>query len=85
MAVKFVPFIYVILIALAESLISYYRVGVGLALHIFILFALFTHAAFSHRADKEKANLILAMALAPLIRIVSLYAPLSISCSGSRY
>jgi len=59
MAVKFVPFIYVILIALAESLISYYRVGVGLALHIIILFALFTHAAFSYRADKEKANLML--------------------------
>lgn len=72
-----ISFIYLLLIALAELLIGYYRVGAGLALHIIILFALFAHAAFSQRVDKEKANLIMAMALAPLIRIVSLYAPLS--------
>lgn len=77
MRLKFIPFIYILLIALAELLIGYYRVGEGLALHVIILFALFTHAAFLHREDKEKANLIMAMALAPLIRIVSLYAPLS--------
>ena len=74
---KFLPFVYILLIALAELLIGYYRVGTGLALHIIILFALFTHAAFYQRVDKEKAYLLTAIALAPLIRIVSLYAPLS--------
>ena len=73
---KVLPFIYVLLIALAELLIGFYHVSIGLALHIIILFALFTHAAFSQREDNEKAHLLTAIALAPLIRIVSLYAPL---------
>ena len=59
------------LIALAELLIGFYHVSIGLALHIIILFALFTHAAFSQRVDKEKAHLLMVMALAPLIRIRS--------------
>ena len=71
------PFIYVILITLAELLIAHYHTGMGLALHTAILFALFTHAAFSHHKEKEKAHLLTVIALAPLIRIVSLYAPLS--------
>ncbi|RZB29163.1 MAG: uncharacterized protein AEth_01420 [Candidatus Argoarchaeum ethanivorans] len=71
------PFSYIILVALAELLIAHYHTGMGLALHIITLFALFTHAAFLHHKEKERAQLLTVMAMAPLIRIASLYTPLS--------
>ena len=71
------PFAYILPIAIAERLIAYFQVGVGLALHGIVLFALFGHAAFLYPSGKETANVLVAMSLAPLVRIFSLYAPLS--------
>ena len=73
---KFSPFIYLLLITAAEWLVSY-NPNWGLFLHGVIMFALFGHAAFLYSEDKNSSYLFMAIALAPLIRIISLYAPLS--------
>ncbi|MFO8010130.1 MAG: CPBP family intramembrane glutamic endopeptidase [Dehalococcoidia bacterium] len=68
---------YVLLIGLAEMLVTYEEPTVGMLLHAVIMFVLFAHAAFVEPFDRDMANLLMSIGIAPLIRIVSLSAPLS--------
>ena len=76
MALSFLPLGYIILITTAEVVTSYYQVVAGFSFHGAILFTLLAHAAFSHSSDKNKSHLLMSIALAPLVRILSLSAPL---------
>ncbi|MCD5401969.1 CPBP family intramembrane metalloprotease [candidate division NPL-UPA2 bacterium] len=73
---KLSPFIYLLLITAAELLVIY-NPNWGLFLHGIIMFTLFGHASFLYPDDKTSSYLFMAIALAPLIRIVSLFAPLA--------
>jgi len=73
---RFSPLIYLLLITGAEWLVSYLP-NWGLFLHGVVMFTLFGHAAFLYSEDKNSSYFFMAIALAPLIRIISLYAPLS--------
>jgi membrane protease YdiL (CAAX protease family) len=76
-----IALLYIMLIAAAELLTAYAAEhgGVfarfGLVFHGLVLFALFTHSALILRADPETSKLLLALILAPLIRIFSLAMP----------
>ncbi len=69
--------IYVLLIATAEIITSYHDPETGVLLHGGIMFALFGHAAFLRPSDKDLSYLLMAIGIAPLIRIVSLSTPLT--------
>ena len=74
---KFSPFIYLLLITAAEWLVSFIP-SWGLFFHGVIMFTLFGHASFLYtEEDKNSSYLFMSIALVPLIRIISLYAPLS--------
>ena len=73
---RFSPFIYLLLITGAEWLVSYLP-NWGLFFHGVIMFTLFGHAAFLYPEERNSSYLFMTIALAPLIRIISLYAPLS--------
>lgn len=70
------PFIYILLIAAAEGITSLLESNWGLFCHAVILFTLVGHATFLYPSDKDSSHLFGSIALAPLIRILSLYAPL---------
>ena len=70
-------FIYILSIAAVEFIISFLDPNWGLFCHGVIMFTLFGHAAFLYPAEKYTSYLLMSIALAPLIRIISLYAPLS--------
>lgn len=74
---KFSPFIYILLIAGAEVITSFFDYRLGFFCHCVIIFTLFGHAVFSYPVEKNRSYLLVSIALAPLIRIISLYAPLS--------
>jgi hypothetical protein len=72
-----IPFSYLLLIVAAELITSLVNPNWGLFCHGVIMFTLFGHAAFLYPAKKQSSYLLMSIALAPLIRIISLYAPLS--------
>ncbi len=74
---KFFPFIYLVLIVLTELITSLGSPRWGLFCHCVIMYTLFGHAALLYPAEKHSSYLLMSIAFAPLIRIISLYAPLS--------
>ena len=74
---KFLPFVYLFPIVAAELITSLVDPRWGLFFHGVIMFTLFGHAAFLYPAKKNSSYLLMSIALAPLLRIISLYAPLS--------
>ncbi len=68
---------YVLLIAAAEITTAYYDPQTGILLHGALMFALFGHAAFLRPSNKDLSYLLMAIGIAPLIRITSLSTPLS--------
>ncbi|RZN36628.1 MAG: CPBP family intramembrane metalloprotease [Methanophagales archaeon ANME-1-THS] len=73
----FIPFSYLVLIITSELITSLLNPNWGLFCHGIVMFTLFGHAAFLYTAEKQRSYLLMSIALAPLIRIISLYAPLS--------
>lgn len=69
-----IPIIYLLAIALAETLTSFSFPGVGMVLHGIILVALMLHGALFSKSNQQK--LLLTLTLAPLIRVMSLSLPL---------
>lgn len=72
---KFSPFIYLFSIATAEGITSLIEPTCGLFCHGVIMFALLGHAAFLYPSAKDTSYLLMSIAIAPLIRILSLCAP----------
>ena len=68
------PYLYVFLILIAELASSFF-VYWGIAVHAIVLVALLVHSVFA--ADKTLSSFLSVMAVAPVIRIVSLSCPLS--------
>lgn len=66
--------LYGIFITIAEIIVAYQNVKLGIFLHILLLGALLTQAAFAFK--KDSYFLYLALVLAPLTRIMSLSMPL---------
>lgn len=67
--------LYIALIAAAEGVTALVNPIGGIIFHSLILFALVVHAAFASQATQR--SLYLSLALAPLIRIISLSMPVS--------
>jgi len=67
---------YLLLVAGAE-LLTTYAAEWGITFHAVILFALLIHSALILKADPEISQLLLALILAPLIRILSLSMPVA--------
>jgi hypothetical protein len=67
--------VYLLALTAAEALTTLVASRAGMVLHGLVLIALLTHAALTRR--KEDHNLLLALALAPLIRLLSLAMPLA--------
>ena len=67
--------LYIVLIAAAETVTSFYDPGYGLFFHSVLLVSLLTLSSLWHRANPA-SSLFLSLALAPLIRILSLSLPL---------
>ena len=74
---KLSPFIYLLLITAAELITAFINPKWGLFCHGVILFTLAGHAAFLYPTEENSSYFLMSIALAPLIRIISLYAPLS--------
>ena len=79
-----IALLYVILVALAESLTACAAkygnpafAKYGIAFHALILFALLIHSALLLTADPEFSKLLIALIIAPLIRILSLAMPVA--------
>ena len=66
---------YLLLITCAE-LMTIYDAKTDIALHAIILFALLLHSALEYDTDKNLSRFLMALVLAPLIRILSLSMPL---------
>ena len=66
---------YLLLITCAE-LLTTYDAKIGIALHAVILFALLLDSALESDRDKNLSHFLMALLLAPLIRILSLSMPL---------
>lgn len=66
---------YLLLVTCAE-LLTIYDARAGIALHAVILFALLLHSALKSDTDKNLSRFLMALLLAPLIRILSLSMPL---------
>lgn len=69
-----VPLAYLVAVAAAESITAWSEPPVGVGLHAIILFALLLHAAMI--PDSPLHRLLVAVSLAPLIRMLSLAMPL---------
>ena len=69
-----IPYLYVLLIFVAELISSYFLYW-GIVVHAVVLVALLVHSTFVK--DKPLSNFLSAIAVAPIIRIVSLAIPLS--------
>lgn len=74
---KLFPFIYLLSITAAELITAVINPNWGLFCHGVILFTLAGHAAFIYPTEENSSYFLMSIALAPLIRIISLYAPLS--------
>jgi len=70
-------FSYILLITLSEITVAYYEPSYGIVLHGSLMFILFGHAALLNPSDRDLSNLLMAIGIAPLIRIISLSTPLS--------
>jgi hypothetical protein len=76
-----ITLLYLLLIAAAELITAYAAehgpvfAKYGIAFHAVILFALLIHSALLLRADPETSQLLMALILGPLIRILSLAMP----------
>jgi CAAX amino terminal protease family. len=68
--------VYLALVACAE-LLSGYDAKTGVALHAFILFALLLQSTLESDTDKKLSQLLMALVLVPLIRLLSLSMPLA--------
>ncbi|MGB2841597.1 MAG: type II CAAX endopeptidase family protein [Halobacteriota archaeon] len=66
---------YLLLVTCAE-LLTIYDAKEGIALHAVIMFALLLHSALESDTDKNLSGFLMALLLAPLIRILSLAMPL---------
>lgn len=66
---------YLCFVTCAE-LLTIYDAKAGIALHAVILFALLLHSALESDTDKNLSRFLMALVLAPLIRILSLAMPL---------
>ncbi|MBN1762756.1 MAG: CPBP family intramembrane metalloprotease [Methanomicrobia archaeon] len=71
-----IALLYVIFVALAESLTAC-AAKYGIAFHALILFALLVHSSLILTADPEFSKLLIALIIAPLIRILSLAMPVA--------
>lgn len=69
--------LYVLVICIAEIITAYYDPKIGILLHSILMFALFGHAAYIYPSHRDLAHLLMAIGIAPLIRIISLSTPLS--------
>jgi membrane protease YdiL (CAAX protease family) len=65
---------YLLLVACAE-LLTIYNPKAGIASHAIILFALLLHSGMESDKDKKLSTFLMALILAPLIRILSLSMP----------
>ena len=65
---------YLLLVACAE-LLTIYNPKAGIALHAVILFTLLLHSGMESDKDKNLSTFLMALVLAPLIRILSLSMP----------
>lgn len=74
---KLIPFMYLLTITASELITALINPNWGLFCHGVILFTLAGHAAFVYPAEKNSSYFLMSITLAPLIRIISLYAPLS--------
>ncbi len=68
---------YTFLLIAAEIITAYYDPKIGILMHGILMFILFGHAAFMRPSDKDFSHLLMAVGIAPLIRVVSLSTPLS--------
>lgn len=66
--------VYLVLITCAEILTAY-EPKAGVALHVFVMFALLLHSTLEAETNKKLSQLLMALVLAPLIRILSLSMP----------
>jgi hypothetical protein len=66
--------IYLIALILAEAVTNYYKIEIGLAMHVCILFALLLHSSLE--SSSNFANLLRSMMVLPLIRIIGLSIPM---------
>lgn len=73
----YAPWYYLILIVVAELLVSLGSPQVGLAFHMIILMLIPVHYSLAHASGNSNAPMLLTVALAPLIRILSLSLPLA--------
>jgi len=71
-----IPLTYLFLITFAE-LTTIYNAKAGIAVHALTLFALLLHSALEADKDKPVSRFLMALLLAPLIRILSLSMPLA--------
>jgi uncharacterized protein len=72
---RYAPPIYLVLITLGEILTTYAPPVAGMAIHAMLLLSLLAHAAYAEEPPLQA--LLLALCIAPLIRILSLALPLS--------
>ena len=72
-----ITFFYLLIITTAEIITAYYDPELGVIIHGLLMFILFGHAAFIYPTDRDMANLLMSIGIAPLIRIISLTTPLS--------
>lgn len=70
----FVPLVYLVAITIAEMLTTMVEPRLGIIAHGLVLIVLLIHAALA--PERVLCNFLLALALAPLIRILSLAIPL---------
>jgi membrane protease YdiL (CAAX protease family) len=70
-----VPLLYLVAVANAELVTSLYNPQVGLALHGFLFLIIILNASLSR--DVSERRFLMALSLAPLIRLLSLSMPLS--------
>jgi uncharacterized protein len=71
---RYAPPIYLLLLAVAEILVSFAPPVTGMIAHALLLISLLAHAAYS--ADAPCRALLLSLCIAPLIRLLSLGLPL---------
>lgn len=72
-----ITFVYLAIITTAEIITAYFDPELGVIIHCILMFILFGHAAFIYPSNKDMANLLMSIGIAPLIRIISLTTPLS--------
>ncbi len=71
-----IAIIYLLAVALAEVVTVFYMPVWGIVFHIAILVAALLHSALGLSANYRQRQLVLALALVPLVRIISLSMPL---------